>query len=155
MRKKKIAIKLPRSVHHLFPQVTSAVDANEPIEVSVNPKDCKEATKLDPTNCALARAAKRELHADGVIIGMSSSYIIRGTEAIRFATPESVRREIVSFDRHADFAPGDYHLPPKAPTARLGEYARPDREGSHGSNKAARRKIHRGSARVRMLRGAG
>jgi hypothetical protein len=143
---KKHRINLPRSIHRLFPNVTEAFDADKPVEVSVESKDCKNGKKFDPTECALARAAKRELLADGVIIGMSSSYIIKGNIAIRFQTPESVSREIVSFDRNQDFAPGEYYLTPKAPTARLGEK---HSNKSNGSKKV-KRKIHN-SARVRIL----
>ena len=145
-------IKLPRSVKRLFPQVTSAIDSTKPVEVSVSAKDCRDAEKLNPSECALAHAAKRELHADAVIIGMSTSYVIKGKTAVRFHTPESVRREIVSFDRHQDFAPGDYYLTPKSPGSKLGVYPyklRPNRE-----QKPAKRKVHH-SARVRVLvRGA-
>lgn len=150
--KKARKITLPRSVKRAFPQVTSAVDSTIPVEVSVSKRDCDNAEKLNPSECALARAAKRELHADGVIIGMSSSYVIKGKMAVRFHTPESVRREIVSFDRHQDFAPGDYYLSPKSPTSQLGKHpyiSRPNRK-----DKPAKRAIHR-SARVRVLmRGA-
>jgi|SRR4030095_4508853 len=139
---------LPRSLRKLFPNVKYAIDATSPIEVSVDAKDCDGAKKLDPTNCALARAARREYKADGVIIGISSSYIIKGDKATRFATPERVQREIVSFDRHHDFAPGEYTLVPKAPTAKFGSHPRPNREG--GANKKARH-IRHTSARIRVL----
>jgi hypothetical protein len=146
---KKNQVKLPRSVKRLFPQVTEAFDADKAVEVSVNKKDCRDSQRLNPSECALAHAAKRELRSDGVIIGMTSSYVIKGKTAIRFATPASVQREIVSFDRHQDFAPGDYYLTPKSPSSRLGAYqSRPG--GSGGKNKSIRRKIHR-SARVRIL----
>jgi len=80
---------------------------------------------------------------------MTSSYVIKGKKALRFATPASVQREIVSFDRHGDFAPGDYTLVPKAPSSRLGHGY--NKDGDHGTNKKPlKRKIHR-SARVRVL----
>lgn len=142
----KKTIKLPRSVKRLFPNVEHCVDATKPVEVSVNRRDCKEAKRLNPSECALAKAARRELHADGVIIGMSTSYIIRGKQAIRFDTPGSVKREIVSFDRHQDFAPGDYYLTPKSPTGRLGQY----NKTRTNKNKEIKRKYHH-SARVRIL----
>lgn len=151
MTKKLIAksIRLPRSVRRMFPNVTSAVDAAAPIEISVNRKDCKTAKKFDPTECALARAAKRELHVEGVIIGIGSSYIIKGDTAVRFDTPQSVKREIISFDRHHDFAPGDYYLTPKPPSNRFG-VQHEKRTGRKGGNHKAKRKIHQ-SARVRIL----
>lgn len=148
-KKKNRLITLPRSIRRLFPNVTKAFDADKPVEVSVSRKDCKGAKKKDATECALARAARRDLQADGVIIGISSSYVIKGNNAYRFATPESVKREIVSFDRHQDFAPGDYYLTPKSPSARLGAKSSGG-GGGGGKNKIARRKIHH-SARVRVL----
>ena len=140
------SIKLPRSIRRMFPNVTHAVDANAAVEISVNRHDCKIGTKLNPTECALAKAAKREFKADGAIIGLSSSYIIKGNKAVRFATPESVQREIVSFDRHQDFSPGDYRLVPKAKSVQFGV----NKHKTGGRNKNATRKIHH-SARVRVL----
>jgi hypothetical protein len=139
--------KLPRSVKRLFPKVLHVTDAKSPIEILVNTKDCKDAQKLNPSECALARAAKRELHADGIIIGMSSSYVIRGNKAIRYHTPESVQREIVSFDRHNDFAPGKYQLIPKSPANRFNVSKREPRSNE---DKTVRRKVHH-SARIRIL----
>lgn len=147
-KKSKRYITLPRSVKRLFPDVQVAVDADKPVEVSVSRRDCKDAKRLNPSECALARAARRDLQADGVIIGISSSYVIKGKTAYRFDTPESVKREIVSFDRHQDFAPGDYHLNPKSPSARLGQHT--SRQKHSNKDKTVRRKIHH-SARVRVL----
>jgi hypothetical protein len=151
MRKKvEKSVRLPRSIRRMFPKVEFAVDAHSPVHVSVGEKDCKDAKKLNPMDCALARAAKRELKVDGVIIGMSTSYLIKGNKAIRFDTPQSVAREIVSFDRHGDFAIGDYHLTPKAPSNQFGTHRdRPSNAG--GANKDAKRRVHHQSARVRML----
>jgi hypothetical protein len=135
----------------MFPNVEHAVDADRAIEVSVSKKDCTDAKRLSPMECALARATKRELHADGVIIGMSSSYVIKGKTAVRFHTPASVQREIVSFDRHDDFAPGDYYLPPYSPSLQLGKQKNHKRTPhDSGKNKSARRKVHM-SVRVRIF----
>ena len=142
----KTKVSLPRSVKKLFPNVDICIDATKSVFVSVSRKDCKGAEKLNPTSCAMAIAAKRELQVEGVIIGISTSYLIKGNKAIRFATPESVQREIISFDRHQDFAPGDYYLKPKPPSMKLGMASHPNRS----KNKQAKRKVH-GSARVRVL----
>jgi hypothetical protein len=151
MRKQKPrSILLPRSVRRMFPQVKFAVDADHAIDVSVNAKDCKEAEALNPSECALARAAKRELKADGVIIGLGASYVIKGDKAIRYHTPESVQREIVSFDRHHDFAPGDYHLPPKSPSVRFGVTQSHRKSDNRPGSKTMKHVMHT-SARVRKL----
>ncbi len=144
---RKQGINLPRAVRRMFPNVTQAFDADKAVEILVEGRDCKEAKRLNPSECALARAGRRELKADGVIIGMSSSYVIKGDTAVRFATPESVAREIVSFDRHQDFAPGEYYLTPKAPSSKLGHGGGHSRKKPNGK---WRRKVHN-SARVRVL----
>lgn len=145
--KKTKVIRLPRSIKKLFPKVEFAYDSDQAVDVDVQPRDCKGAEPLNPSECALARATKREFNCDGAVIGMSSSYIIKGNKAFRFATPVSVQKEIVSFDRHSDFSVGSYHLPPKPPTARFGAK---DTHAGGGKNKNAKRKFHT-SARVRVL----
>lgn len=147
MTTKKTNIKLPRSIKRMFPNVESIVDATKPVEVSVNRRDCKVSKRLNPSECALATAAKRELKSDGVIIGMGTSYIIRGKQAIRFETPNSVKHEIISFDRHSDFAPGDYYLNPPSPSKKLGKH---NKSKTGGKYKSARRKFHK-VARVRVM----
>jgi len=146
-KKMKNATKLPRSVKRLFPQVTQAYDSDKIVEVTVNRKDCKTGKKKDPNECAMARAFKREMHVNGAIIGLTNSYLIKGDKAIRFATPESVKREIISFDRHQDFNPGEYILVPPPPSKRLGT-KKHKRSGSHKPTRTCHR-----TARVRVIEG--
>ena len=80
-----------------------------------------------------------------------ASYVIKGKSAIRFATPERVQREIVSFDRHQDFAPGEYHLTPKSPSSRLGKSHRCEKRRPGGAGKTPKRKVHKSNVRVRLL----
>jgi hypothetical protein len=77
----------------------------------------------------MAVACKRITKADGVIVAISTAYIIKGKKAYRYEVPKSVQREIVSFDRDAGFAPGEYELTPYYPCGKLGE--RNDRKGPH------------------------
>lgn len=149
-QRRKTLAKAPRSIRRMFPGVDLVVDAAEPVTVTVKQTDCDKAEPLNPSECAMAKAFKREFKADAAVIGLSSSYLITGNKAIRFSTPETVQREIVSFDRHADFSPGQYDLVPKAPTQRLG-YQR-DQRRSHGTNKNARRTYHK-TPKVRIFGG--
>lgn len=89
--------------------------------MSIILKDVKEATVKTIATCALAKAICREWEADHALIGLSFSYVIRGNTAMRFRTPDSVQREIVSFDRGSGFLPGNYHLGPVPKGNRLGE----------------------------------
>lgn len=135
---------IPRSLHRLFPKLKTIENSDKSIVVSVSSKDCALGKKLESSECALAKAVKRQYKADGAVIAMHNSYIIRGTHAIRFHTSEAVKREIVSFDRHNDFAPGDYKLSPVSPSARRGY--RPDPRKRSGKE---HRIVHKKTVRVR------
>ncbi len=103
-----------------FPQVNKVVDANDSIIVSVAKEDSVSGRKNDPKQCALAKACVRG-GADGAIINIGFSYLIKGEVATRYKTSVGVGREITSFDRHQDFAVGrDYVLGKVSPGNRLG-----------------------------------
>lgn len=143
---KKFRGKLATLKRH-FPKIEDVVDSKRAVHVQVQPRDCIKGKSKDPGSCALAQAARRQYHADGVIIGMRFSYIVRGKHAIRFATPESVQREIVSFDRHGDFDPGDYHLSPVSASARLGTGG----GRSHGEAGKHKTRARHYTSRVRVV----
>lgn len=147
MKKRKRKLTVPRSLHRLFPGVTEATDARGPIKVTVRPRDCSKGKRMKAKECALAVATKRQYNVDGVIIGLTYSYVVRDKKAIRYRTPVSVAREIVSFDRHNDFAPGNYHLATVAPSQRMGRSGRGNTTGSHDD----KRKIHKHTVRVREI----
>lgn len=138
-----------------FPNVKTVVDSKKSVTVTVEQADCAVGQKGEPTECALAKAAQREFAADGIIIGMAYSYIIKGDVAHRFATSNAVGREITSFDRHADFAPGTYVLGKVSPTSRLGASAERNRERreekKQGGGHDQTRIVHKRTARVRSL----
>lgn len=145
MKKK---LKVPRALHRLFPRIKEVTDARTPVKVTVNSRDCSIGKKLQANECALAKAAKRQYSAEGAIIGMTFSYIIKGKKAIRFQTPPSVAREIVSFDRHNDFAPGEYHLAAVSPSQRMGSHTK----SGHSGSRANKRVTHERTVRVREIR---
>jgi len=131
-----------------FPAVEEVVDAKRPVKVIVKAIDSAAGKRKRPTECAMARAMKREFDADGVIIGLSRSYIIKGKKATRYQTPHTVARELVSFDRHHDFAPGIYSLSPISPSGSA--------SGSRTSSDATRthpnRIVHKRTVRVRTIK---
>ena len=107
-------------VQEFFPDVKLVKDAKEPITVQVTKSDNSSAKVRDHKACAMAVACKRTEHADGVIVSVMTAYVIKGTTAIRYHLPESVSREVVSFDRDAGFQPGEYTMTVPSPTRRLG-----------------------------------
>jgi hypothetical protein len=137
--------KLPCSIRRLFPNLKSVSDATKPVEVTVKASDCSIAKRMVAFECAMAKAAKRQYHADGAVIGLSYSYIVKGDHATRYRTPESVARKIVSFDRRSDFAPGEYALSPVPPSMRLGTVFE-----HSDSRKNSARLVHKQTVRVRV-----
>jgi hypothetical protein len=108
-------------VRKYFPQVNRVVDAKDTIEVSVTKKDSKSAMPKNPSQCALAQACCRELKADGAIINVGYSYVIKGDTATRYTTSVAVGREITSFDRGGGFEAGfDYKLSKVSASNRVG-----------------------------------
>ena len=95
-------------VQRYHPEVTQVVDALRPLEITVNDSDSNHSKPLSVDECALAQACARTF--DGAIIGIKTAYMIKGNKATRYVLGESITREIVTFDRHKDFAGGIYRL---------------------------------------------
>ena len=142
-------------VRKYFPNVASVSDATDRIKIKVIKEDSLMGRKKQPTDCALARACVREGKADGAIIGIGYSYLIKGDHATRYQTSVSVGREITSFDRHQDFAPGkDYILSKVCPTAMLGrKRSRKRKHWVHKGSKAPVPEVHtHHTARIRVAK---
>lgn len=84
-------------------------DAEEPITLHVLPNDIKKSSKKDPTNCAAARAGQRELGKD-VRVFLTRTFVKQKDHWTRYVTSARVAKEIVSFDRGAQFMPGEYNF---------------------------------------------
>lgn len=135
-----------RRLHRLgFTKVKHVKDANDPIWVNVTKKDSNEGRRNEPSDCALARACVRELNADGAVVNIGTSYIVKGNTAVRFKTSAGVGREITSFDRSAGFAPGnDYLLSAIPPASRLdASRKRGSATGPHTTTDTKRQNVHR------------
>jgi hypothetical protein len=119
-------------VRHFYPSVSKVNDADEPITVEVTAKDVKESHRKDSTDCALAVACKRNMDLQGVIIAKSTAYLVKVRTATRYEVPTSVQKEIVAFDRGAEFAIGAYQLRPFSKTGRLGKHNHGRSDGGNG-----------------------
>jgi hypothetical protein len=137
-----------KTIQKYHPEVTRVVDGTKPIKVSVTTKDCKNARKKSPGNCAMAKAFKREY--DGAVISMSVAYLIDGKKATRYLVPQSVSREIVSFDRHHDFAPGEYSLRAVGDRSKLGVRQYPQPKNKERNVNQVKKRGHR-TAGIRSL----
>lgn len=96
------------------------VDANYRMAVLVTPEDIKKGDRKKPNACAVALACVRQLDAESAVVNLTRTYIEFPKRWVRFATPASVRTEIVAFDQGGKFTPGQYVMSPPAPTQRSG-----------------------------------
>jgi hypothetical protein len=88
----------------------------------------------------MAKACKRKKY-DGAIISISTAYVIQGDTATRYKVPPNVAREIVAFDRHSEFAPGEYDLRAPSPRERLGQQMKTSRcPGKKNGTERSKRK---------------
>ncbi len=122
--KKHKSVKVPgknavRMINKFFPRVTNVKDADDDVQVQVTSNDDRGSKKKNHAECALAVACKRQQKADGVLVSVSTAYIIKGDTAIRLKLPESASREVISFDRDGGFEPGNYTLKKPCATERL------------------------------------
>lgn len=129
-----------RIVQRYHPKVTSVTDAKRPTAIEITAEDCAAGKMRGPSECAMARAFSR--HYDGAIISLSTAYLIKGTKATRYLVPDTVSREIVSFDRAHDFRPGIYHLAAIEPARRIGIKRSQPRRTDPKKYKKAKKKRH-------------
>jgi hypothetical protein len=127
-------------IRRYFPEVTAVEDAQKKAIVEVTASDNSHADVKNHRTCALALACTRFFHADGVIIGLTTSWIIRGRTATRYKNAATVSREITSFDRKAGFDAGLYLLTAATASSRLGlvRSANPKRQSRKSGTRAFR-----------------
>lgn len=126
-----------KTVQEFFPDVTNVVDAEEGIDIEVTKATTKLATVRNHKNCALAVQCKKTFNLDGAIVSRTRAFLVKGKTAVRYRLPESVTREIVSFDRNGGFEPGVYGLRPPDEGNRLG--ARPENRRRPNTGKGPKR----------------
>jgi hypothetical protein len=95
------------------------VDADDSVIIHITEADCERGSKKDPAKCAAALALKRTTGCDECRVHMACTYLRHGKKWLRYATPVSLRAEIISFDRGGGFYPGDFRLYPMPASNRL------------------------------------
>jgi len=120
-------------------------DIMKPISFIITEDDCRRGQSKTPSSCAAALAAKRlprvseaRIHIGRVYLKVDKKYWLRGK------TPNSLRTEIISFDRGGKFVPGEYVISPLPPSdmpggKRQGTEDKTSRDKRRGKKK---RKLH-------------
>jgi len=90
------------------------VDAKAPILLSISAADIRRGHGRDPDSCAAAVACMRQLDCRAAKVHMGRIYVLNGKKWYRYQTPQSIRSEVIAFDRRDSFKPGVYKLNPPA-----------------------------------------
>ncbi len=81
--------------------------------IIVMQRDVKRGVRGDPAKCAFACASKRiDPDVIAVRFQLTRAYIEYADRTEQYRLPQSMTREIVTFDRGGQFAPGEYELKP-------------------------------------------
>lgn len=113
-------------------------DATSRIKIVVTDNDVVSAKKADSKHCALARAALRLPGVKAAYFFRQIAFLEYANKMLKFHLPESVTREIVTFDRAQIFDSGIYQMRPPPPSLTR---AAIDKRGKQ--DKAARRAVRK------------
>lgn len=93
------------------------VDATKKIKINISKRDTIEGDNKNPSSCAAARAAKRDVpECINARVHIGRVYVEHKDKWVRYFTPEALRTEIIAFDRGGSFQPGQYELKPPSKT---------------------------------------
>lgn len=93
------------------------VDATKKLKVTISPADVKRGDNKNPNGCAAARACVRQIEdVVAAKVHISRTYLkfrdkkTKKEKWVRFGTPQSVRGEIIGFDRGGVFRAGGLQI---------------------------------------------
>jgi len=97
------------------------IDATEDITFTITSTDIKKASLKSPSSCVMAQACKRETKHEARV-HISRIYIKEngGDTWLRYYVPQSVRTEIIAFDKGGAFAPGTYTITAPTKSQKIG-----------------------------------
>lgn len=96
------------------------VDAKKPLTLHITTGDVKKGGTKNPSSCAAAQACMKLPGVSQARVHIATTYIKVHDKWLRFRTPNSLRSEIIAFDKGGKFEPGEYTLAPMPVAARLG-----------------------------------
>jgi hypothetical protein len=115
------------------------ISATKPVTIIITASDCRLGKVKEPESCAAAKAALRLKGCTEARVHLGRTYLKIGRKWLKYMTPDSLRSEIVAFDRGGSFSPGEYTLRPIPDSIRLME----GKAKSFGAPKKGRPGYHR------------
>ena len=108
------------------------VNAKKAATIKITPRDVANGDTKDPGGCAAAKAAKHSIEeCISARVHIGRVYIETPKQWIRYNTPDSLRTEIIAFDKGGSFQPGEYELKP----ITAGDSTEPKTRGQKNRNK--------------------
>jgi hypothetical protein len=86
------------------------VNAREPLVLQVKDIDVNMAQERNSKCCAFVRACERQLAIEAAFFFRTTAYLEYEDKLVKYQLPQSVQKEIVSFDRSKIMQPGVYQL---------------------------------------------
>lgn len=124
-------------------------DANEPLKITLTKADIKNGVPMDQRACAFAKGICRQEYAANAWVGISQAFVEWTDVVLRYDVPQSVARELVSFDRSHLAEVGEFHLSPPYPSHRLGNRSKPTGIAAKPRKKLPRRNHYTANIRNR------
>lgn len=95
------------------------IDAKKKVKIVISASDVKRGKNKNPAACAAALACLHDVKGCAKArVHIGRTYLLLKKKWVRYFTPDSLRTEIVSFDRGGGFSPGTYTLSPMTPSDR-------------------------------------
>lgn len=97
------------------------VNGTRRVKLHITPMDTKNRNKKDEFGCVAAKALLRQVpNCVAARVHLGRVYLLNKNDDTwrRYKTSDSLRTEVVAFDRGGTFEPGDYDLVPLAPSDR-------------------------------------
>jgi hypothetical protein len=116
-------------------------DAKSRVVIEISRQDINAGKSKEPSSCAAARACLRQVpKCTSVRVYKSRTYLKVRNKWFRYHTPESMRLEIVAFDRGTNFMPGVYVLSPMQPSHRGSGKTQSKTKAPNGKKKVVKNK---------------
>lgn len=124
------------------------IDARQPLELELSRTDITQAIRKNSKDCAFATACKRQFKARAAYFFRTTAWLEYPDKMVRYILPQSMQKEIVSFDRSKIMAPGVYQL--SKPTVSDSKKAVNNRNQKRIDRvKAVRRRLAKAATQVR------
>ena len=123
------------------------VDARSALVIHITKTDVRKGALKDAKTCAAAQSICRQDGIEAAQVYIGRTYVKKAGKWIRYATPPSLRNEIIAFDRGGEFEPGDYTLNPVQPVVQY-KNRRERAEYMKEYNKRPKRNRKRGRVHV-------